>query len=112
MPQGKTEQVFDGLVTTDAAYVESAPADILCYSRAMVVIKELNTDAGHYKVLVSTLRTGTDWYEDTAETAMAANELVFVEVPEAWARIKIAVKDDDGIAPFASFDAFIIRKRH
>jgi len=108
---GKAAKVLSAFETTGAGYHDSIILNCLKFARAIVLVKELNVDAGHYKVLTSPEVTGDEWVEIEAENPIAKNAKEITEHSDLMVRIKVQVKDDDGVAPQAKFDAWITLKR-
>lgn len=109
---GKAVKVLTALQTSDGNYQDSEILNCNKFARVIIVIRELNIDDGHYKILGSPSLTEDVWIEHTGETAITKNATTAeLEVTKVMARIKVQVKDDDGNSPFAKFDAWICLKR-
>lgn len=107
----KAVKVFTAFETTGAGYHDSIILNCKNFARAIVVVKELNIDAGHYRVFTSPSLLEDVWTQIEPANPIAQNTMEVTEHTDLGVRIKIQVKDDDGVAPLAKFDAWIILKR-
>lgn len=80
-----------GPVTTGTDYASAFKLKVPPQtSKMMVSLKENNTNAIKYKVLVSV--DNVTYEEEKSETAVGKNGSASVEIPEAWLYVDIQVK--------------------
>jgi len=104
---GKTEKVS---YTGTGSFADVLIADVLDFAKTLIYIKEKNVAHGDYKILASPSRDEDEWYEIKPATVIYQNTVEVQTVTDAWARVKVQLKDNDGASPWAEFDVWIVRK--
>lgn len=81
--------------TTTAAYVDSLIFDKRLLKTALITIKEVGgAQSIKYKILGCI--DPSDWQEIQVETSIAASGVTFKTTSDAWAFLKVQIKNDSG----------------